>query len=123
MRYAALMYAVPADTEAMSDAALAVVAKKHEAIREELTASGELVGGSGLTLPHETTLLRLAPDGSSVVSSEGPLAADAVEHLTAYYEVDCESVERAREIAARLLDDHVTTVELRRIHDAVDYYS
>jgi hypothetical protein len=122
MRYAALMYAVPADTMAMTDAALAVVVRKHEAIREELTASGELVGGSGLALPEETTVLRLGPDGSAIATG-GPLAADATEHLTAYYEIDCETVERAREIAARLLDDHVTTVELRRIHDAVDFYS
>ena len=122
MRYAALMYAVPAETEAMSDADLAAVARKHEAIRKELTASGELVGGSGLALPDETTLLRLGGDGSAVATA-GPLAADATEHLTAYYEIDCETVERAREIAARLLDDHVTSVELRRIHDAVDFYS
>lgn len=122
MRYAALMYAVPADTEAMSDAALAAVARKHEVIRKELTASGELVGGSGLALPDETTVLRLGQDGSAVATG-GPLAADAIEHLTAYYEFDCETVERAREIAATLLDDHVTTVELRRIHDAVDFYS
>jgi hypothetical protein len=122
MRYAALMYAVPAETEAMSDADLAVVAAKHEAIRKELTASGELVGGSGLALPDETNLLRLGEDGS-VVATNGPLATDAVEHLTAYYEIECDTVERAREIAARLLDDHVTTVELRRIHDAVDFYS
>jgi hypothetical protein len=116
------MYAVPADTEAMSDAALAVVARKHEQIREDLTASGELVGGSGLALPDETTVLRLGADGAAV-AGEGPLAASAVEHLTAYYEVDCATVGRAREIAARLLDDHVTTVEVRRIHDAVDFYS
>jgi|RhiMetdeSRZDD1v2_1073273.scaffolds.fasta_scaffold223907_4 hypothetical protein len=122
MRYAALMYAVPADTLAMSDADLAVVVRKHEAIRKELTESGELVGGSGLALPEETTVLRLGGDGS-IIATGGPLAADAVEHLTAYYEIDCETVERARAIAARLLDDHVTTVELRRIHDAVDFYS
>jgi hypothetical protein len=122
MRYAALMYAVPAETEAMSDADIAVVAAKHEVIRKELTASGELVGGSGLALPDETNLLRLGEDGS-VVATSGPLATDAVEHLTAYYEIECETVERAREIAARLLDDHVTSVELRRIHDAVDFYS
>jgi hypothetical protein len=122
MRYAALMYAVPAHTEAMSDADLAVVAAKHEAIRKELTASGELVGGSGLALPPETIVLRLAGDGPAVATA-GPLAAGAVEHLTAYYEIDCDTPERAREIAARLLDDHVTTVELRRIHDAVDFYT
>ena len=122
MRYATLMYAVPAETEAMSDADLAAVARKHEALRQELTASGELVGGSGLALPDETIVLRLDRDGTAV-ATDGPLAVDATEHLTAYYEIDCETIERAREIAARLLDDHVTSVELRRIHDAVDFYS
>jgi hypothetical protein len=121
MRFAALMYAVPAETEAMSDEDLAAVAAKHEAIRKELTASGELVGGSGLALPPETVLLRLAGDGAAVATA-GPLAADAVEHLTAYYEIECETAERATAIAARLLDDHVIAVELRRIHDAVDFY-
>jgi hypothetical protein len=45
------------------------------------------------------------------------LVAHAVEHFTAYYEIECDSVRRAQEIAARVLDDHVTAVELRRIHD------
>jgi hypothetical protein len=122
MRYATLMYTVPEHTEAMSDADLAVVAAKHDAIRKELTASGELVGGSALAVPSETVVLRLAGGGSAVATA-GPLAVDAVEHLSAYYEIDCDTVERAHEIAVRLLDDHVTTVELRRIHDAVDFYS
>jgi hypothetical protein len=118
MKYAALMYADPVYTQAMSESAIDVVLRKHAALRDELTASGELVGGEGLALPHETTVLRLGPDG--VDAAEGPLAGDAVEHLTAYYELECETADRAREIAARLLDDHVTAVELRRIHDSVD---
>ena len=43
--------------------------------------------------------------------------AETTEHLTAYYEVDCETPERAQEIAAHILDDHVIAVEVRRIHD------
>jgi hypothetical protein len=115
VKYAVLMYADPAHTRAMSEAALDVVARKHEGLREELTGSGELVGGAGLALPDETTVLRLGHDG--VVAGQGPLVAETIEHLTAYYEIDCASADRAREIAARMLDDHVTAVELRRIHD------
>jgi hypothetical protein len=112
MMYALLMYADPAHTRAMDERALDVVARKHEALRNELAASNELRGGAGLVLPDETTLLRLGAE-----PRQGPLAADTTEHLTAYYEVECETPERANEIAAHLLDDHVIAVEVRRIHD------
>jgi hypothetical protein len=114
-KYAVLMFADPAHTRAMSESALDVVARKHATLRDELTESGELLGGSGLALPDETTVLRLGPSG--VATQHGPLATDAAEHLTAYYEIECDNVGRAQEIAARVLDDHVTAVELRRIHD------
>ena len=115
MMYALLMYADPAHTRAMSQRALAEVLRKHEALRVELRASGELSGAAGLVLPDETTVVRLGSDG--VVERQGPLATDTAEHLTAYYEVDCETPERAQEIAAHILDDHVIAVEVRRIHD------
>ena len=110
MRYALLMYADPTHTVAMTDAQLAEVKRKHEALGEEL--GPRLVGGAGLALPHETTLVR----ASGVTS--GPIAGDVVEHLTAYYEVET-TLEHAREIAARILDHHVTSVEVRFIHDHV----
>jgi hypothetical protein len=116
VKFAVLMYADPAHTRAMSDAEVDVVLRKHEKLRDELTESGELVGGAGLALPDETTVLRLGADG--VVTHQGPLTEKAVEHLTAYYEIACENAERAQDIAARVLDDHVTSVELRRIHDS-----
>ena len=118
MRYALLMYADPARTQAMSDSAVEDVKRKHGALVEELIATGEVTGGSGLALPHETTVLRM--DGDSVGTREGPLTPEPVEQLTAYYEIDCESLDRAREIASPILDDHVTAIELRRIHDSVD---
>jgi hypothetical protein len=113
--YALLMYADPAHTLAMTDEALAEVARKHEALRTELSGSGELRGGAGLVLPDGTTVVLLGSEG--VVTSQGPLVADTSEHLTAYYEVECDTPERAHEIAAHILDDHVTAVEVRRIHD------
>jgi hypothetical protein len=111
MLYALLMYADPAHTRAMTEQDLAVVARKHEALRTELGASGELRGGAGLVLPDETVVVR---PGST---SQGPLVAETTDHLTAYYEVECETPERAEEIAADILDDHVVAVEVRRIHD------
>ncbi len=116
-RYAVLMYADPAHTRAMLSAELDVVARKHEALRGELTRTGELLSGAGLVFPDETTLLRLDEDG--VVARQGPLSTASAEHLTAYYVVGCATAERAQAIAERMLDDHVTAVEVRRIHDSV----
>jgi hypothetical protein len=41
----------------------------------------------------------------------------ASEHLTAYYVIDSEHADAISAFAERLLDDHVTAVEVRRIHD------
>ena len=107
MKFALLMYADPDHTRGLTDEQFDEIMRKHTALGEELGDS--LIGGSGLALPEETLLVR-----SSGVSS-GPLA-DAVEHLTAYYEIEA-TLERAQEIAAQIVDHHVTSVEIRRIHD------
>ena len=120
MKYAILMYAAPSHTQGMTESELEVIARKHAKLRDELTANGELAGGAGLVLPDETTVLRLGPD--EPLAGEGPLSGqgDDEEHLTAYYEVDCETLERAKEIGAYVLDHHVTAVEIRRIHDMAE---
>jgi hypothetical protein len=120
MNYAILMYAAPSHTREMSEAELDVIARKHAKLRDELTASGELAGGAGLVLPDETTVLRLGSD--EPLAGGGPLSGrgDDEEHLTAYYEVDCETLDRAKEIGAYVLDHHVTSVEIRRIHDTAE---
>jgi hypothetical protein len=115
MKFALLMYTDPAHTEAMSEEAVEVVLRKHAALREELLASGELIGGAGLNLPKETTWLRL--EGEETVAGNGPLFPEPVSQLSAYYELECETLERAQEIAARVLDDHVVSVEVRGIHN------
>jgi hypothetical protein len=116
VKYALLMYADPAHTRAMSEPELDVVMRKHEALRAELTESGELLSGAGLAFPDETTLVRLREDG--VVVQPGPFATGSVEHLTAYYVVECAAVDRAQRLAEHLLDHHVTAVEVRGIHDS-----
>ena len=59
---------------------------------------------------------------TSLSPEEGSLSGrgDDEEHLTAYYEVDCETLDRAKEIGAYVLDHHVTSVEIRRIHDTAE---
>lgn len=113
MRYAVLMYTDPEHTKAMTPEAVQVVMRKHEALGED--AKDEIVGGCGLAAPDDTTLLRLSDDG--VKTSTGPFASGR-EQLSSYYEIETKTEERALEIAGRILDDHVTAVELRAIHDS-----
>ena len=49
--------------------------------------------------------------------TDGPFIESA-EQLTAYCVIDCASPERARAITGRVLGFHVTTVEVRPIHDS-----
>jgi hypothetical protein len=46
--------------------------------------------------------------------------AQADEQVTAYYILDCETVDRAQEIAASDLDFHVVAIEVREVHDWLD---
>lgn len=104
------MFSEPAHTKAMTEDELAEIVSKHEAIRDELTHSGELLNGTGLAYPENTTVLRQGEN--EVVARRGPLIA-ADEHMTAYYVIECQSRDRAQAIAERALDHHVTAVELR----------
>ncbi|PBC70477.1 hypothetical protein BX265_7904 [Streptomyces sp. TLI_235] len=109
-----LMYADPAATAAMTAEERAEVFGRHKALHRDLVDTGELLNGAGLAYPVDTTTLRRGEDGPT--ASEGPLTG-AVEQLTAYYVIDCESPERARTIAERVVDFHVVAVEVRPVHD------
>jgi len=119
MKYMMLMYSKPAETKVMARSDLDEVLRKHEAIRAELTASGELLNGAGLAYPESTTNLHWRDQAPAYVA-EGPLV-DGEEHMTAYYVFECADRDRALAIAERLLDFHVTSVEVRDIHDSTGF--
>jgi hypothetical protein len=70
-----------------------------QAFNQELVKSGELVETRGLSAPVHTRRVRLR-DGVPV-ATDGPYA-EAEEVLAGYWVVECESFDRATEIAARL---------------------
>ena len=115
MKYMVLMYADRSETEAMSAADRADVFRRHDALRRDLADTGEMLNGAGLADPQDTTTIRWHPDGS--LTTNGAFV-EAAEQLTAYYVLDCASPQRARAIAERVLDFHVTAVEVRPIHDS-----
>ena len=70
-----------------------------ESFTNELNESGELVDTRGLAAPVHTRRVQLK-EGVPVVT-DGPYA-ETQEVLAGYWVVDCESFDRATEIAARL---------------------
>ncbi len=72
----------------------------YEALSEELTRSGELVGGERLGGPEMSKIVR-ADGVSAPVVTDGPYA-EAKEQLAGYQIFDVDSEQRAIEIAARL---------------------
>ena len=85
-----------------------------DALLEEIRQSGELVATEPLADPVQTKTVRLA-EGAPVVT-DGPLA-EAKEHFGGYLIVDCESEERAVEIAARWPSARFAPIEVRPILD------
>ena len=72
-----------------------------ESFNRDLAESGELVDTQGLTAPAHTRRIQLQA-GVPVVT-DGPYA-EAEEVLAGYWIVECDSFDRATQIAARLTD-------------------
>jgi hypothetical protein len=93
---------------AWSAADFAAMGAFMESFGKDLAESGELVDAQGLTAPVHTRRIRLRA-GVPVVT-DGPYA-ETEEVLAGYWLVDCDSFDRATEIAARLTScpgpDHV----------------
>jgi hypothetical protein len=84
------------------------------AVIAELTESGELVGGEALADPSNTRTVHVR-NGTPAVT-DGPFA-EAKEHLGGYLIVECETPERAVEIAARWPSARFSPLEVRPIMD------
>ena len=80
----------------------------------ELRESGEFISTDGLADPSQTKVVRIQ-DGVPAIT-DGPLA-EAKEHFGGYLIVDCETPERATEIAARFPSTRFTPLEVRPIMD------
>ena len=109
MKYMIMVYASQQDYDRMTgkdsggpawDAEqFAAMGAFMESFNKGLTESGELLDTRGLTAPAHSRRIHLR-DGAPVVT-DGPYA-ETQEVLAGYWLVDCESFDRATEIAAGL---------------------
>lgn len=117
MKYLLMIYGNQATWDSWSDQDLQSVLAEHQRLQVELTASGELVGSSGLTTAGARSV---RVTGGIPAVTDGPFT-EAKEVLAGYYLVECDSVERATEIAARLPEARYDPVEVRRVMDPAEF--
>jgi hypothetical protein len=114
MKYMLLIYSNPTTWQTMSEEERNGLMGEAEALMRELTESGEWVGGAALADPSHSRTVRVRD--RVPVTTDGPFA-EAKEHLAGYCVIDCESIDRATEIAARWPDARLVAMEVRPIMD------
>lgn len=117
MKYMLLIHSNPASHqawEAMTEAEQAEGWKAYGALYTELEASGELVATEALADPSQGR--RLPATEQLAGATDGPFA-EVKEHLAGFFLVDCESMERALEVAGKIPEAPYGLVEVRPVMD------
>src|SRR5439155_21322511 len=115
MKYLILIYHSPKAREQwlqMPAEQRAIGMRAYAALSEDLAKLGELIVTEALADPSSTKQVTVR-DGRTIVT-DGPFA-EAKEQLAGFFLVDCDSVKRVTEIAARLPDAGVATIEIRPV--------
>ena len=123
MRFAILIYHNPLSREIwdrLTPEQRAEGLRGYARLDDELAASGEMIVSQALADPSHGT--RVSVTSGQVLTSDGPFA-EAKEHLAGFYLVDCEDIERAVALAARIPEAAHGLVEVRptlRLNDFGD---
>ena len=115
MKYLILIYSNPASREiweSFSDEQQAEGFRYYNALAEELAASGELIVTEALADASLTK--RVTVRDGQTLTSDGPFA-EAKELLAGFFLLECDSPERAVEIAARIPEAELGLVEVRPV--------
>ena len=112
VKYVLLIYNNLATYESWSEQERAALFGEVDTIMQELTASGELVGTEALADASQAKTIRVR-DGVPAIT-DGPFA-EAKEQLAGYLMIECESLDRAVEIAARWPDARYFAMEVRPV--------
>jgi hypothetical protein len=104
-----LWASVPAEQRAEGLAAYA-------ALTEDLATSGELIVTEALAHPSTAKLVSVR-DGE-VMASDGPYA-EVKEHLAGFYLIECDSIDRAIQVAARIPEADFVQIEVRPVLDHI----
>jgi hypothetical protein len=115
MKYLLLIHMNPDAFAALPEAEREAIGNRHEPFQATLRETGELVGFAALADPSNSRVVRVSAGNQTV--TDGPFM-ESKEFLAGYYVVDCESIERACEIAAMMGEAAFNGVEVRPVEDA-----
>jgi hypothetical protein len=112
MKYMLLIYQNTAAFEALPERERDAVMNEADEIWQELTESGEWIGGEGLAHPSTSRTVRVR--GGVPEVTDGPYV-ESKEQLAGYVLVECGSEQRAIDIAARWPDARYWAMEVRSL--------
>jgi hypothetical protein len=115
VKYLILIYSNPASREiwnGLSEEQRAEGWRAYAAINEDLAASGELIVTEALADPSLGRRVSIR-DGRTM-TTDGPFA-ELKEHLAGFFLIECASLERAVELAARIPEAALDLVEVRPV--------
>ena len=116
MKYMLLIYGNQEIWESFPPEDFAQVVAETDALHKELRASGEFIGAYGVADQVMAKTVRLENGAPAV--TDGPYI-EAKEYLGSFDIIDCESEERALQIAARVPFARFGSVEVRPLmHEA-----
>ncbi|WP_328347696.1 YciI family protein [Micromonospora sp. NBC_00421] len=98
--------------QAMSDTERQLGVEAHTTLVDELTATGELLASEALADP--ATARRVRVDRGRTTATDGPFP-EVKEYLAGFYLVECDSIERAVALAARVPEARLGLVEVRPV--------
>ena len=115
MKYLILIYGNPesrAVWESFTDAQKAEGFAYYAGLADDLAASGELIVTEALADASQTK--RVIVSEGRTVTTDGPFA-EAKEQLAGFFLLECESIDRAVEVAARMPEAEYGLVEVRPV--------
>jgi hypothetical protein len=110
VKYLILIYHNP--RAVVTEEQIAAGIRAHASLVEDLSASGEMIAAEVLVDP--TQAKRVASGDGRTTTTDGPFP-ELKEHLAGVYIVECESIERAVEHAARIPEAASGMVEVRQV--------
>ncbi len=114
MRYLALVHADDGAWAALSDDDRSAVYERYRAFTEEARGAGKLVDGHELQPASTATTVRVV-DGDTVVT-DGPFA-ELREQIGGYFVLDCESIDEAVALAAKIPAAERGAIEVRPAYE------
>jgi hypothetical protein len=115
VRYVILIYSNPLSREVweqLSGGERAEGLRAYAALNDDLAATGEMIVAEALTDPSTAT--RVTVREGRTITSDGPFA-EAKELLAGFYLIECETIDRAIEHAARVPEAAFGLVEVRPV--------